>query len=559
MKRRGSELIMRTRDRRGNASDFKVAWLIGGKRMQDTVTVFDDGRWQVLPVYFHLTGGGAWVDYNEFKQGAVTPDHPFFWTNFRRTANKECLECHTTGLDLRYDRTSQHWSTSFADAGVACEACHGPGGRHSETKSKNDIVRPDHLSPDLALAICARCHGPHEPIFPLLDQKNQFRPGQRYEDHYTPLVIADGTARSAEFFADGRPSSSSFEYQALLQSRCFMKGGATCLTCHSAPHEQHAGNELRSADPNASCVKCHAGLAPLKNVAVSAHSHHTKATCVDCHMPKVVSGVLDKFADHTLDIPNLDVTAAHGVPNACGVCHRDLSNEQLNRSAAAWWPQLAAKTARRTRLAAAIDESTAGSSLQPLQAVLADATESPSLRGACAELLGQRFPAVATLSLTPLLHDPDALVRARAVEALGYAQATGAAAAVAELIDDPSLLVRQNAALVLSSFRDGRALVAMQKLAADPATSGLVRPHIVIALAAAQRNDLALAERELRIATAQVPYATDALVLLADVHAHGGNMKAAREDLQEALRFDLQHKGARKRLAILDGPTAVGH
>ena len=65
---------------------------MGGKRMQDPVTIVTDGRWQVLPIYFHVTGHGAWVDYNESKQGRVGPDHPFFWTNLRRTANHECLD-----------------------------------------------------------------------------------------------------------------------------------------------------------------------------------------------------------------------------------------------------------------------------------------------------------------------------------------------------------------------------------------------------------------------------------------------------------------------------------
>src|SRR5262249_33635715 len=78
---------MRTLDEKGTLRDFPVKWVIGGKRMQDTVTVLPNGRWQILPVYYHVTGGGAWVDYNESKQGRVDPTHPFFWTNFRRNAN----------------------------------------------------------------------------------------------------------------------------------------------------------------------------------------------------------------------------------------------------------------------------------------------------------------------------------------------------------------------------------------------------------------------------------------------------------------------------------------
>ena len=116
--------VVRTRDRDGALGDYRVSWVIGGKRMQDPLTIFPDGRWQVLPVYYHVTGK-RWVDYNEEKQGRVGPEHPFFWTNFRRNANHECLDCHTTGLDVRYDAASHAWSTHFADAGVACEDCHG--------------------------------------------------------------------------------------------------------------------------------------------------------------------------------------------------------------------------------------------------------------------------------------------------------------------------------------------------------------------------------------------------------------------------------------------------
>ena len=536
---------MRTRNREGRLADYPVTWVIGAKRMQDTVTLFDDGRWQVLPVYFHITEKGEWVDYNAAKQGKVAPDHPYFWTNFRRMANKECLECHATGLDLHYDAASHVWSTSFADAGVACEACHGPGARHAETKAKGDIVRADHLDKELALSICARCHGPRDPLFPLLDAKDQFRPGQRYGDKYTPLVVTDGTERSGEFFADGRPSSSSFEYQALLQSRCYRTGGATCLTCHTAPHEEHAANELRDSDPNASCAKCH--------TMPAAHSHHqqAQASCVDCHMPKVLSGVLDKFADHSLDVPNVDATIRHGVPNACGVCHANRTAETLADDVARWWPDAAQRNARRSRLADAIDEQTRERSFAALEAVVRDSSEAATLRGACADLLGQRFPQAAAPALVSVLHDRDAVVRAKAIEALGYANAREAADAVAPLLTDESLHVRQLAAMVLATWNDPRGHAAIAKLANDPATKALFRPHIVLGVAAAQRGDFDTATRELGFAVSQTPYAVDALVLLADIGARRGNFAAARGYLEEALRFNPQHKGARGRLAAL--------
>jgi hypothetical protein len=551
MERRGDGYVMRTRDREGRIGAYEVAWVIGGKRMQDTVTVFDDGRWQVLPVYFHVTGRREWVDYNEAKQGVIGPEHPFFWTNFRRTANKECLDCHSTGLDARYDRAAHAWSTTFADAGVACEACHGPGARHSETKAKSDIIHPGHIDRELGLAICASCHGPREPLFPLLDAKHRFRPGDRYEDHYQPLVVVDGSQRSGEYFADGRPNSSSFEYQALLQSACYRIGRATCLTCHTAPHEKHDANEMK-AGPDVSCRECHRDVA----AAGEAHTHHRSAkgaSCTGCHMPLLISGVLDKFPDHTIDIPNVRNTIRHDAPNACGVCHADKLPTDLARTLAAWWPNVAARHARRNLLADAIDEKTSGASLPALTAVVRDPSEAPTLRGAAAVLLGQRFPAAAAPILVPLADERSEVLRARVLEGLIFTGDRTASDAAARHIDDSSLQVRQVAALVLASLHDPRGEAALRRLASAPATSGLFRPHVMLSVSAANRGDFETARREIDAALTAAPYVADALVFRADLDARAGNFPAARQELEEALRFEPSHHGARERLQAMGG------
>jgi hypothetical protein len=97
---------------------------------------------EATPIYYHVTGKGEWVDYSVAKQGALTTDHPFFCSNWQRNAQHSCLDCHVTGLNATYDWQAHRWSTGFADAGVACESCHGPGARHVETQLKKDIVQP---------------------------------------------------------------------------------------------------------------------------------------------------------------------------------------------------------------------------------------------------------------------------------------------------------------------------------------------------------------------------------------------------------------------------------
>src|SRR5262249_11983439 len=159
----------------------------------------------------------------------------------------------------------------------------------------------------------------------------------------------------------------------------------TCLTCHAAPHGAGAGAEVKkpkgmpaSEIADASCKTCHADVAQKGR----EHTHHRAATCVSCHMPPTVSGVLDHFADHPIDVPNRTTTARHNGPNACGVCHKDKPVADLQASFASFWPTSSARTRRRTRLADAFDHETAASSRESLIGVANDPDEAPSLRGA---------------------------------------------------------------------------------------------------------------------------------------------------------------------------------
>jgi predicted CxxxxCH...CXXCH cytochrome family protein len=551
MKRGGSEFLMRTIDGAAMLRDFPVQWVIGAKRMQDAVTVVDDGAWQVLPVYFLVTGRGEWVDYNETKQGPVGPDHPFFWTNFRRTANHECLDCHSTGLKAAYDRAAKKWKTEFVDAGVACESCHGPGARHADSASAADIVHPAKVDRERSLAICAQCHGPRQPVFPILDAGHRFRPGDRYDDFYQALVIVDGRARSGDFFSDGRPRTSSFEFQALSQSRCALIGKATCLSCHSAPHAEHGADELRpAAEGEGSCRGCHAAV--IADAAKhTRHQSKEAQSCLACHMPKLVTGVLDSFPDHALDIPVPENTARHAVPNACGSCHKDKAALVLQKDLLRLWPDAAKRQQRRLRLADAIDEKTAAQSQQALTEVIADETEASILRGAAAILLAQRFPQVASTALSPLLRHSDPLLRARALEGLGYAGGGVGGDAVAALSNNSSISVRQMAALVLSAMGDARGEAALQQLATSPETTALPQPHLILGRIALRRGNFNEAAQELEQSVDLVPYAPDALVSLGGAYLRKGRPDLAREQALQALHFSPIHEGAQRLLSMI--------
>ncbi|KFE66258.1 HEAT repeat domain-containing protein [Hyalangium minutum] len=561
MSKREDHYFMRTQGPSGELGEYPVQWVVGGKRMQDPVTLTEDGRWQVLPVYFHVTGKSEWVDYSEKRQGKLTPNHPFFWANFARSAQHACLDCHTTGLDVHYDRSAHKWSTTFADAGVACESCHGPGARHAETQEPKDIIQPKHLPPELGLAVCGQCHGPRRTLFPMLDAVHHFRAGQRYEDFYQPMVLLVGNDVSGDYFEDGRPSTSSFEYQALTQSRCYMKGGATCLSCHTAPHDSHAPNEIQKpkdakakvAAGTATCQACHADvLAQGKS-----HTHHTAAAaqdCQACHMPTVVSGVLDKFPDHAMDVPVPENTVKHGIPNACNACHTHEKQkpEVMAQAIERWWPEAKQRQQRRLRLADAFADKTAAQSRPFLEAVLADPEEASELRGAAAQFLARRFRVEAVGPLRAALPKAkDSLLRSQIIEALGVAKGREAAGEIAALLNDSSLWVRQAAALTLAQLGDPRGPPALEALARQPESSGLVAPHAMLGHLALRRKDFPVAVKEFERALDLQPYYADLLVMLADLYVAQGNAAQAKDRLEDAVRFSPQNQGARQRLEAL--------
>jgi len=61
-----------------------------------------------------------------------------------------CYTCHTTGYGKPGGFVSVEQTPHLKDAG--CEVCHGPGGRHVETES------PDDLEEQVTIDRCKSCH-----------------------------------------------------------------------------------------------------------------------------------------------------------------------------------------------------------------------------------------------------------------------------------------------------------------------------------------------------------------------------------------------------------------
>jgi hypothetical protein len=97
-----------------------------------------------------------------------------------------------------------------------------------------------------------------------------------------------------------------------------------CTDCHD-PHRADArGDEARAV---AACTHCHEALADATAAKAHAGTGHDGATCLDCHMPKIVMGI-DRFVrTHRISAPTNPALYAEGAPNACNTCHLDRSTQ----------------------------------------------------------------------------------------------------------------------------------------------------------------------------------------------------------------------------------------
>lgn len=184
---------------------------------------------------------------------------------------KHCFGCHTTG-----GSTQAGFAPGHATMGVTCEACHGPGAKHTElmdeeknAEGRAAIFDPASLTAVAQVDFCGACH-------------------RTANDVYEMGMTGVQTAR--------------FQPYRLEQSKCWGDGDARlkCTACHD-PH-QPLVREVETYDGK--CVACHvgAGLQVTRERAGKA-CPVAKKNCVTCHLPKVeVPSMHAPFVDHRIRV-----------------------------------------------------------------------------------------------------------------------------------------------------------------------------------------------------------------------------------------------------------------
>lgn len=293
--------------------------------------------------------------------------------------SNNCNGCHTTGFNPE--------TFEFAEFGIGCEACHGPGQTHvnkrrmtaddscnfchaDEVHSQNDIVV------STKSAVCGQCHSRGKQSADHMQTTFNFplgyTPGEEINSDYKQVQQQDdaqqkhwwglGLSKNRhQEFADFSESKHSKALTLMKSHHTPERGELTdeCLQCHSQDYRSAPADQkptLHTATQGLTCVTCHnphgmdrdlpsaridaerCGLCHADSISFTAaqngRPHYpgppSSKSCADCHMPYIVkSGGAYPIRSHAFKIVPPVASLTYDMPNSCqnGGCHDDKSIE----------------------------------------------------------------------------------------------------------------------------------------------------------------------------------------------------------------------------------------
>ncbi len=208
-----------------------ISYAIGsGKYTQRYLYALNDNTFMVFPAEWNVLE----EKWQPFILGETWPDSAYNWTT-------QCAYCHTTNLNLEQN--------TWAEDGVQCEACHGPGSVHLDAGEANDRILTKRKrtalesSIELGLdpATCGQCHSrgtgaAHGNPFP-----TDYQPGDPLLDRETFDLVSIRSA--VHWWSTGQASQPNMQFNewvttvhaeaflTVAQHPDFTPG---CLTCHNS-------------------------------------------------------------------------------------------------------------------------------------------------------------------------------------------------------------------------------------------------------------------------------------------------------------------------------------
>jgi len=297
--------------------NYPVKHVMGGKYVYFFLTPMERGRLQVLPISYDVRKK-EWYDTTAsfVRHFIETTDRPVDWKDPMLTFNTACYGCHVSQLKTNYDLKTDSYKSTWAEPGINCETCHGPGEAHNKMAKATPkgqplkelkIISTKTMTPEQRDHMCVSCHTKGGPI------TAGFTPGDRYFDHFDLTTL-----EHPDFYPDGRDLGENYTYTLWMMSPCVKVGKLECMHCHTSSGRYRFKKEKF----NDACMPCHDKH--VKDPIV--HTHHKPdsegSKCISCHMPKTEFARMER-SDHSMRPPMPTASIAFKSPNACNVCHKD--------------------------------------------------------------------------------------------------------------------------------------------------------------------------------------------------------------------------------------------
>mgnify|MGYP001028571495 FL=1 len=233
-----------------------IGYVVGGYNWK---AVFLDQQGYIITDGPNLSGNTTYLNQYNFandllgiKAGLVS------YQAGQRQVQFTCGACHTTGYRVDGNQDGlPGLAGTWAQAGVRCEACHGPGSQH--------IANPEGVEMKIERdsEACAKCHG--------LGDKGQVEATDGFIDHHE-------------------------QYQDLFQGKHL---ALKCVDCHD-PHSGVVQLEQdRQETHKTRCENCHFKQARYQNNEIHAALN---LDCLECHMPYIIKTALGDPEQFTGDL-----------------------------------------------------------------------------------------------------------------------------------------------------------------------------------------------------------------------------------------------------------------
>jgi tetratricopeptide (TPR) repeat protein len=298
---------------------YPIVHVMGGKNVYYFLTPLEKGRLQTLPVAYDVNKKG-WFDtaasgIRHFPGHGAT--EAVSWKDPLYTFNTSCYNCHVSQLTTNYDLKTDSYNTVWAEPGINCETCHGPGQEHIKAFQQAEegdlpkdikLISTKPFTAEQMNSMCASCHAK------LSNISTSFVPGERFFDNFDLVTL-----EHPDYYPDGRDLGENYTYTSWLMSPCVKGGKLDCMHCHTS-----SGRYRFKEDDvaNNACLPCH----QERVEKATEHTHHEANSsgnkCISCHMPMTGFARMNR-SDHSMHPPAPAATLVFKSPNACNLCHTE--------------------------------------------------------------------------------------------------------------------------------------------------------------------------------------------------------------------------------------------